>query len=59
LNEPWFSHEVLANGGTVTLELADRPNKAWGSSPDLVSPWSQYGPRPRSGSMGPRGHPAR
>ena len=49
-NEPWFSHEVLANGGTVTLEMADRPNKAWGSSPDLVSPWSRYAPGPPSGS---------
>ncbi len=49
LNEPWFSHDILANGGTVTLEMGDRPNKAWGSSPNLVSPWSQYAPtsRPR------------
>jgi len=44
LNEPWFSHDVLVNGGTVTLELGDRPNKAWGASPDLVSPWSRYAP---------------
>ena len=50
LNEPWFSHDMLASGGTVTLELGDRPNKAWGSSPDLVSPWSQYAPKPMSGS---------
>ena len=49
-NEPWFSHEVLATGGTVTLEMADRPNKAWGSSPDLVSPWSRYAPGPQAGS---------
>jgi putative alpha-1,2-mannosidase len=41
---------MLANGGTVTLEMGDRPNKAWGSSPDLMSPWSRYAPGTRSGS---------
>jgi len=51
LNEPWFSHDVLTNGGTVTLELADRPNKAWGSSPDLVSPWSRYAPKPAQATI--------
>jgi putative alpha-1,2-mannosidase len=50
LNEPWFSHEVLTSGGTITLELGDRPNKAWGSSPDLVSPWSRYAPTRQAGS---------
>jgi putative alpha-1,2-mannosidase len=48
--EPWFSHDVLANGGTVTLDMANRPNKAWGSSPDLVAPWSRYAPVPGSGA---------
>jgi predicted alpha-1,2-mannosidase len=48
LNEPWFSHDMLTNGGTVTLEMGDRPNKAWGSSPDLAAPWSRYAPRPAS-----------
>jgi hypothetical protein len=38
------------HGGRVTLELGDRPNKAWGSSPDLVSPWSRYAPKPTSDS---------
>ncbi|MCX6550854.1 MAG: glycoside hydrolase family 92 protein, partial [Acidobacteria bacterium] len=50
LNEPWFSHDVLTSGGTITLELGDRPNKAWGSSPDLVSPWSRYAPGSSAGS---------
>ncbi|MCX6550079.1 MAG: glycoside hydrolase family 92 protein, partial [Acidobacteria bacterium] len=49
LNEPWFSHEVLVNGGTVTLEMGDRPNKAWGASPDLVSPWYRYAPGSSAG----------
>jgi putative alpha-1,2-mannosidase len=55
LNEPWFSHDMLTNGGTVTLNLADRPNKGWGSSPDLVSPWSRYAPRPAQGQGEPVG----
>ena len=50
LSEPWFSHDVLANGGTVVLEMADRPNRTWGASPDLVSPWSAYAPTRQSGS---------
>jgi predicted alpha-1,2-mannosidase len=30
LNEPWFTHEQLVNGGTLELEMGPRPNKTWG-----------------------------
>ena len=35
---------VIAGGGSVTLELGDRPNKSWGTGPD-AAPFSQ-GPKP-------------
>jgi predicted alpha-1,2-mannosidase len=43
-NKTWFDHSVIANGGTITLDLGDRPNKAWGVSPE-AAPFSQ-GPKP-------------
>ena len=39
-DKTWFSHDVLVNGGTVTLEMGDRPNKSWGTGPD-AAPFSQ------------------
>lgn len=39
-NKTWFDHSVIVNGGTVTLDLGDRPNKAWGVAPD-AAPFSQ------------------
>jgi predicted alpha-1,2-mannosidase len=53
LNEPWIGHDLLVNGGRVTLEMADRPNTAWGASPDLLSPWSRYAPVPARGPAEP------
>jgi putative alpha-1,2-mannosidase len=38
LNKPWFGQSDIANGGTLTLEMADRPNVQWGSSPEAVPP---------------------
>ncbi len=36
----WFSHDVVVNGGAITLEMGDRPNKAWGAGPD-AAPFSE------------------
>lgn len=30
LNRSWFTHEELINGGTLTLQMGNRPNKEWG-----------------------------
>ncbi len=38
LNKPWFAHSDIANGGTLILEMADRPNVQWGSSPEAAPP---------------------
>jgi len=32
LNTPWFSHKDFAAGGTLKLELGEKPNKKWGVS---------------------------
>jgi predicted alpha-1,2-mannosidase len=44
-NKTWFPHDVLVNGGRITLDLGDRPNKSWGVGAD-AAPFSQ-GPRPK------------
>lgn len=38
LNRPWFAHADVANGGTLVLEMADQPNKAWGSAAQDAPP---------------------
>lgn len=38
LNRPWFSHADIANGGTLVLEMSDRPNREWGSAPNDAPP---------------------
>lgn len=38
LNQPWFQHADLKNGGTLTLQMGPRPNKAWGSAPEAAPP---------------------
>ncbi len=38
LNRPWFNHADIANGGTLMLEMADRPNLQWGSAPQDAPP---------------------
>ncbi len=30
LNEPWFAHSDIANGGLLELEMGPLPNKKWG-----------------------------
>jgi putative alpha-1,2-mannosidase len=34
LNKAWFRHADIANGGTMTLEMGDRPNVHWGVAPE-------------------------
>ena len=31
-DKPWFSHQDLANGGTLELVMGEMPNKLWGSN---------------------------
>lgn len=38
LSRPWFWHTEIENGGTLELEMADHPNKAWGSAPEDAPP---------------------
>jgi predicted alpha-1,2-mannosidase len=37
-NKTWFSHEDVVNGGTLELEMGNRPNKQWGTGKDAVPP---------------------
>ena len=39
-DKTWFTHDVLVNGGRITLDMGDRPNKSWGVGPD-AAPFSQ------------------
>ncbi len=32
LTRPWFRHSEIAGGGTLQLEMGDRPNPSWGSA---------------------------
>ena len=43
-DKTWFGHDVIVSGGAVTVDLGDRPNKAWGVGPE-AAPFSQ-GPKP-------------
>jgi predicted alpha-1,2-mannosidase len=38
LNKPWFSHAEIAGGGTLILEMGDKPNRNWGSTPEDAPP---------------------
>lgn len=38
LDKPWFRHADIANGGTLTLEMGDRPSRQWGSAPEDAPP---------------------
>jgi predicted alpha-1,2-mannosidase len=38
LDKPWFTHAALAGGGSLVLEMGDKPNKAWGSAPEDAPP---------------------
>ena len=34
LIKAWFSHSDIAHGGTLLLEMSDKPNTQWGSAPE-------------------------
>lgn len=38
LDHAWFRHADIADGGTLILEMGDRPNMAWGSAPKAAPP---------------------
>jgi predicted alpha-1,2-mannosidase len=38
LTGAWFLHSAIANGGTLVLEMGDRPNVRWGSAPEDAPP---------------------
>ena len=38
LNRPWFEQSDIANGGTLILEMTDKPNTQWGSAPEDAPP---------------------
>ncbi len=38
LSKAWFRHSDLANGGTLVLEMGDKPNLQWGSAPQDAPP---------------------
>jgi predicted alpha-1,2-mannosidase len=38
LGKPWFQQSDIANGGTLILEMTDKPNTQWGSAPQDAPP---------------------
>lgn len=38
LDKAWFRHADIANGGTLVLEMTDKPNLQWGSAPEDAPP---------------------
>lgn len=40
LTKTWFTHDAVIKGGTLVLDMGDRPNKAWGVGPD-AAPFSE------------------
>jgi predicted alpha-1,2-mannosidase len=40
LNQAWFNHDVVANGGSLILQMNVKPNKAWGADPLKAPPSS-------------------
>ena len=37
-NKTWFAHDDIMNGGTLELEMGDRPNQQWGTEKDAIPP---------------------
>lgn len=37
-NQAWISHSDIVQGGTLVFQMGPRPNKDWGSSPDVRPP---------------------
>jgi putative alpha-1,2-mannosidase len=38
LDKPWLTHEEIINGGALVFEMGPKPNKEWGSKPELAPP---------------------
>ncbi|MCL5005638.1 MAG: GH92 family glycosyl hydrolase [Acidobacteria bacterium] len=38
LTKPWFTQQDIANGGTLELQMGERPNKNWGNLPADAPP---------------------
>ena len=38
LNQPWFDHKDIENGGKLVLVMGDKANKDWGSALNNVPP---------------------
>ena len=38
LDRAWFPHSAIANGGTLVLEMGDKPNTKWGSRQEDAPP---------------------
>ena len=38
LNNPWFDHSVIKNGGTLVFVMGPQPNKTWGSDEKSAPP---------------------
>ncbi|MFP5211024.1 MAG: GH92 family glycosyl hydrolase [Acidobacteriota bacterium] len=38
LAKPWFPHSSIAHGGTLILQMGDKPNMKWGSAPQDAPP---------------------
>jgi predicted alpha-1,2-mannosidase len=37
-NKAWFTHNDITSGGTLELEMGNRPNKQWGNRPEDAPP---------------------
>ncbi|MHB1023398.1 MAG: glycoside hydrolase domain-containing protein, partial [Acidobacteriaceae bacterium] len=38
LNRAWFRQSEIANGGSLVLNMGDKPNTQWGSAPEDAPP---------------------
>ncbi|HZK97395.1 MAG TPA: GH92 family glycosyl hydrolase [Prolixibacteraceae bacterium] len=41
-NKPWFRHDDIKDGAVLELEMGNKANKSWGSSPDAVPPSAEH-----------------
>lgn len=37
-DKPWFSHDDIKDGGTLSLQMGRHPNKQWGAAPEAAPP---------------------
>jgi putative alpha-1,2-mannosidase len=40
LDQVWFRHADIANGGTLELQMGDTPNRSLGAAPESLPPSS-------------------